>query len=1168
MKTSVKSVYHPGSKIRISAKLITYLMRGRSPLFSRVGFGAVFVLAIAAAFYTSSSVSAALNSSRNSVQPNGTSSSGGNIAGASITQQQNAPFLSSNSSLLSPLMFLPQPPQGPGDEAIATFAVVNDLCTNTPQTNFVLGDKVCAKAANAPADPPAVYRRINWADTKGFVQQSVDVATSTQADIYQLPPDNTSNIGGQTVDNRGTWTVSSNSTGDNTTRAIAYFNVSDPLNKAADLVVYNFSTTGDPIEPGTNTGFFLWLSNVGPDPAVNVHLTMAVPPNMAFAPPASTSSAFTCAENAGVIDCSLPGTNPSWASGSVATITLNFLVSGGASNGVISPTANISSDTFDPRLDSNSSNAEVEVRAAGAAPATCSLGCPGDITVTASSAGGSAVVNFAGSVEVSGDCGTISYSPASGSTFSVGTHPVTVTSGGGSGGSCSFTVTVVDPAVSPAPTITCPADTGAQAAAGNTSAVVNPGAATATGTGVSVSGKRSDNDCIPQPGDTCGELSDPYPVGMTIITWTATDSDGRSASCQQRITVTSADAFTVSCPPARSFNANDCAGYTATAGDIGTPTTSGGQAPVVIVGRRSDNLDLHNDAYPVGQTNITWTATDNLGRVASCTQAINVATGAGGDSTPPTLVVPPNVTATTSSCNSTLDDELGTASADDNCSAVTITRSGVPTFACPTPSDPNRRCESFVFPTGTTVVTYTARDASGNTTIGTQNVTVTESPAIPPTIVAPADSSAYADENCQAPVPNYTAGSTASDNCGSVTLSQSPAAGTSVGYGPHTVTVTATDPSGNTATDQVVFTVNDNTPPTVTAPADSSANANASCQAAVPNYTTGSTAADNCGTATLSQSPAAGTLVGYGPHTVTVTANDGHGNTNSDDVVFTVNDVTAPTITAPADSAAFANANCQAAVPDYRPGTVAADNCGNVTLSQSPAPGTLVGYGPHTVTVTANDGHGNTTSDDVVFTVNDNTPPVISCPANITVYLPLNTTATSMAVSYPAATATDNCGQPINLGYSKASGSVFNMGPTPVTATATDSHGNTASCTFTVTVLYDFTGFFQPVDNLPTVNQMKAGQAVPTKFSLSGNKGLNIFAAGSPNSIQVTCDTGAPLSDVEETVTAGNSSLSYDGSADRYNYVWKTESSWKNTCRQLNVVLNDGSVHIAIFKFK
>ena len=174
--------------------------------------------------------------------------------------------------------------------------------------------------------------------------------------------------------------------------------------------------------------------------------------------------------------------------------------------------------------------------------------------------------------------------------------------------------------------------------------------------------------------------------------------------------------------------------------------------------------------------------------------------------------------------------------------------------------------------------------------------------------------------------------------------------------------------------------------------------------------------------------------------------------------------------------------------------------------------------------------------------------------------------ATSMAVTYPAATASDNCSGTVTISYSNPSGSVFDVGTTTVTVTATDAVGNQTTGTFTVTVLYDFTGFFSPVSNLPTLNVVNAGRAIPVKFSLSGNKGLNIFAANSPYTVSINCDGTSPESDVTETVNAGGSSLNY--SPDTYNYVWKTESSWAGTCRQLVVKLNDGSTHTANFKFK
>jgi hypothetical protein len=79
---------------------------------------------------------------------------------------------------------------------------------------------------------------------------------------------------------------------------------------------------------------------------------------------------------------------------------------------------------------------------------------------------------------------------------------------------------------------------------------------------------------------------------------------------------------------------------------------------------------------------------------------------------------------------------------------------------------------------------------------------------------------------------------------------------------------------------------------------------------------------------------------------------------------------------------------------------------------------------------------------------------------------------------------------------------------------------------------------------------------------------LNIFAAGYPVSQQFVCNNGAPVGGIEQTVTAGGSSLSYDAATDTYTCVWKTEKSWEGTCRQLIVRLNDGSDHVAFFGFK
>jgi len=115
---------------------------------------------------------------------------------------------------------------------------------------------------------------------------------------------------------------------------------------------------------------------------------------------------------------------------------------------------------------------------------------------------------------------------------------------------------------------------------------------------------------------------------------------------------------------------------------------------------------------------------------------------------------------------------------------------------------------------------------------------------------------------------------------------------------------------------------------------------------------------------------------------------------------------------------------------------------------------------------------------------------------------------------------------------------------------------------------YDFAGFFQPIDNGSVFNAAKAGSAVPVKFSLGGFQGLDIFHAGYPLSRRIACDSSTPLDEIEQTVTAGGSSLAYDEASDQYSYAWKTNRAWAGTCRQLVVILKDGSVHTANFRFK
>jgi probable HAF family extracellular repeat protein len=119
---------------------------------------------------------------------------------------------------------------------------------------------------------------------------------------------------------------------------------------------------------------------------------------------------------------------------------------------------------------------------------------------------------------------------------------------------------------------------------------------------------------------------------------------------------------------------------------------------------------------------------------------------------------------------------------------------------------------------------------------------------------------------------------------------------------------------------------------------------------------------------------------------------------------------------------------------------------------------------------------------------------------------------------------------------------------------------------FLLTPHFDFDGFYQLVDNFPTLNQTKPGKTIPIRFSLGGDKGLDIFATGYTKSETIPCDSTTPVDAIEETVSVKHG-LSYNASTGRYEYIWTTSSTWSG-CRQFVMKLQDGSVHRANFIFR
>jgi len=262
-----------------------------------------------------------------------------------------------------------------------------------------------------------------------------------------------------------------------------------------------------------------------------------------------------------------------------------------------------------------------------------------------------------------------------------------------------------------------------------------------------------------------------FPLGPTVVTC----RDSAGTTCSFTVTVQDVQPPTITCPNSVTANLTQPAGavvnYGASAFDIGglqslvcTPNTG--------------------TVFPLGLTIVTCTATDVAGNVATCTFPVTV-----NDAVAPVITCPNGIT---------IDQDRPTgalvtyaASATDDSGTANLTTS---------PSS------GTVFPLGATIVTCTATDGSGNTTVSTFLVTVRDTQG--PTLTCPSGVSVVQDLSGGA-VANYTV--TASDNAGSVNLTCTPPSGSFFAVGTTTVTCVAVDTSGNVSTCSF--------PVTVTAPA-------------------------------------------------------------------------------------------------------------------------------------------------------------------------------------------------------------------------------------------------------------------------------------------------------------------------------------------------------------
>jgi hypothetical protein len=247
-----------------------------------------------------------------------------------------------------------------------------------------------------------------------------------------------------------------------------------------------------------------------------------------------------------------------------------------------------------------------------------------------------------------------------------------------------------------------------------------------------------------------------------------------------------------------------------------------------------------------------------------------------------------------------------------------------------------------------------------------------------------------------------------------------------------------------TATASII--VVDATAPVVTVPGTVTAEA---IDASGAPVTFAASALDNVdGAVTAACNIASGAVFAIGTTTVTCTAVDAAANTGSASFSVIVRDTVAPVIGAAAMTTAEATAATGAIVGYVTPSTADAVS-GAGTAVCAPAAGSLFALGITTVNCTAYDAASNSATSTFTVTVVDTTAPSIAAAGNVTADA---TGAAGGVAAYAAPAATDLVDGAVAVSCVPASGSLFAPGATTVTCTASDSRGNAASSSFTVTI--------------------------------------------------------------------------------------------------------------------
>ena len=280
-----------------------------------------------------------------------------------------------------------------------------------------------------------------------------------------------------------------------------------------------------------------------------------------------------------------------------------------------------------------------------------------------------------------------------------------------------------------------------------------------------------------------------FPVGTTVVEYTATDAAGNTATCSFNVTVNDTEDPVISCPADVVVNVPfGSSSGVATFADA----TATDNCPGVSV-EQTDGLSS-GSSFPVGESTVEFTATDAAGNTAVCTLTVTVQVGA--DSEAPVISCPADIVVSNDPgvCGAVVS--FADATATDNSGSATVSQTG-------------GLSSGSTFPVGTTVVEYTATDAAGNTATCSFNVTVNDTEA--PLISCPSDIVENVFAEVDGAVITWDA-PTFSDNCSGATIEQTDGPTSGSFFNVNTTTTieyTVTDASGLIAICSFSVTVNE-----------------------------------------------------------------------------------------------------------------------------------------------------------------------------------------------------------------------------------------------------------------------------------------------------------------------------------------------------------------------